>query len=167
MKRLQEFNASAIPQQNAPMDPRSSPSKFNGVWTPWEGDPDPRKCAWPPPPPPVACLGGQCIGNLDGILLNQTAGATNCAVQGWCSGKGYTGPSMLVQLKLDGKDYGKTVVADIHRTIAGNHGFHIPFECSVVRNGNHTFAAIARLNSSAPTFNVGQLCTSNGHQSAC
>ena len=41
--RLQEFNKTQIPQQNAPMDPRSNPAHFGGVWTPWEGDPDPAR----------------------------------------------------------------------------------------------------------------------------
>ena len=54
----QAFNATKIPQDNAPIDPRSSPAHFNDTWTPWEGDPDPSKCARPPLPPPPACENG-------------------------------------------------------------------------------------------------------------
>jgi hypothetical protein len=55
----QAFNATKIQQDNAPIDPRSSPAHFNDTWTPWEGDPDPSKCARPPLPPPPACENGE------------------------------------------------------------------------------------------------------------
>ena len=55
MARLQSFNATSIPQESPPIDPRSSPARFNDTWTPWLGDSDPAECARPPLPPPPAC----------------------------------------------------------------------------------------------------------------
>jgi len=44
LSRLQQFNATKIPQSRSPVDPRSDPSRFGGVWTPWRGNPNPQTC---------------------------------------------------------------------------------------------------------------------------
>ena len=171
MAKLQAFNATKVPQDNPPVDPRSSPTHFNSsgepTWTPWLGDPDPTKCATPPPPPPPSCPSeehpeGQCMGSVDGLGLGAT-----CGLSGWCSGPGYSGPSMEVQLVVDGKKTGKPVLGTIHRQIAGNHGFVLPFDCALAAHGRHTFQATARLNQSTPVFTVGEKCAVNGRSAVC
>lgn len=45
MSRLQKYNATAIATDNGPPGGDSSnPKHFDGVWTPWEGKPDPAVC---------------------------------------------------------------------------------------------------------------------------
>ena len=34
-KRIEVYNSTHIEQMSPPIDPRSDPSKFGGVWTPW------------------------------------------------------------------------------------------------------------------------------------
>lgn len=166
LARLQSFNDTNIPQDNYPIDPRSSPTHYGGVWTPWLGDPDPAKCARPPPPPPKACIDNaglpiHCHGDLDGVKLNDTIGATDCGLTGWVSGDGYVGPSMLVQLLVDKKAVGAPVVGSIHRQIALNHGFHLPFPCKLAQSGNHSFEASAKLNASSNfAYILGPVCSS-------
>ena len=92
--------------------------------------------------------------------MNDTKGATGCELSGWVSGPSYSGPSMLVQLLVDGEAMGRPVVGSIHRMIAGDHGFVLPFDCAVAQSGNHSFTASARLNATAPVaFVVGEKCS--------
>ena len=44
LAKLQAINATRVPQSNSPYDPRSDPSLWGGVWTPWEGDKNPLHC---------------------------------------------------------------------------------------------------------------------------
>eukprot|EP01052_Picozoa_sp_SAG31_P016197 SAG31_NODE_1065_length_10096_cov_7.151530_2_plen_170_part_00 len=132
-----------------------------------EGNPEPRKCARPPPPPPMACLDdsgepAHCIGRVDELTLNDTKiRATGCHMSGWVSAAGYAGPAMVVQPLLDGEPLGDAITANIHRQIAGDHGFVIPFACDVAHFGNHTFSASAKINKTSPdAFIVGEMCTS-------
>ena len=174
MAKLQAFNATKIPQDNAPIDPRSSPAHFNDTWTPWEGDPDPMHCAKPPPPPVPACVNGageavHCAGSVDGLGLNASS-AAGCTLAGWCSAQGYVGPSMEIQLVVDGTPTGPAVVGSIHRTIAGDHGFILQFECALAagEGKKHTFAAVAKVNSSSDaSFAVGAKCAREGRGVAC
>ena len=67
---------------------------------------------------------------------------------------------MLVQLLIDGAAMGEPVVGSIHRAIAGDHGFELPFNCEVAQSGNHTFQASARLNATAhAAYVVGEKCS--------
>lgn len=170
MAKLQAFNATNIPQENAGIDPRSSPSHFGNVWTPWEGDPDPSKCASPPLPPPPACVDGgvskPCSGSVDSLVLNASTG---CSISGWVAASGYGGPSMLVQLVVDKVAVGKPVIGSIHRTIAGDHGFKLDFPCELAAGPHrHTFEAVAKLNvSSTTTYVVGEKCSLSSRPVAC
>lgn len=172
MAKLQAFNATNIPQENAPVDPRSSPSHFGNVWTPWEGNPDPSQCASPPLPPPPACeddgVPKKCIGSVDGLALNASTG---CSLSGWVATADpqYGGPSMLVQLTVDKATVGNPVIGSVHRTIAGDHGFILEFPCELTTGPHkHSFAAVAKLNaSSSATYLVGKKCTLSGKHVPC
>ena len=156
LARLQEFNASNIPQDNSAMDPASSPRRFHNVWTPWRGNPDPRACDWPPLPPPPP------MSNVDGIVLTPPS----CQVQGWCSGPEYSGPPLMVQIVVD-KQVVNTTKASQHRAIAGNHGFVIVFDCSLVRTGSHEIVVEAMYKNVWQPLQKGNFCTMNGHQVQC
>ena len=81
-------------------DPNSNPAHFDGVWTPWVGDPDPTHCAAAPPPPPVPCGPDGAEGDADGVVF---AAGNMCSSSGWCSGPGFSGAARTVQVTIDAK----------------------------------------------------------------
>lgn len=123
--RLAFFAAKNISQENFPVDPASSPANFGGVWTPWQGDPDPQACAIPPARIP------QPMNALDGLTI-----AKSCFVGGWCSGPGFSGPPLTVRVLVDKALQGNTT-ASVHRKIAGDHGFAFPLDCDLFAKGAH------------------------------
>jgi arylsulfatase A-like enzyme len=44
LARLQQFNATRVPQSNSAFDPAANPDNFGGVWTPWRGAVQPSAC---------------------------------------------------------------------------------------------------------------------------
>ena len=87
--RLDYFVNLSIPQDRGIHDPNSDPSHFGGVWTPWLGNPNPAKCAWPPPPPgppPQTCGGDRAVGDAELRVYNNSKGKVGCAMTGWCAG---------------------------------------------------------------------------------
>ena len=93
-----------------------------------------------------------------------------CTLAGWCSARGYVGPSMEIQLVIDGTAHGKPTVGSIHRAIAGDHGFILHFDCSLAEGEGkkHTFAAVAKVNARATAnFTVGAKCALEGKGVEC
>lgn len=136
MQRLMDFVAESIPQDQSRTDPNSNPARFDGVWTPWVGDPDPTHCAAPPSPPPVPCGPDGAEGDTDGVVF---AAGHRCASSGWCSSPGFSGAARTVQVTIDAKvvAFG---LANVSRKIAGSHGFDLVFDCSELASGRHTVA---------------------------
>lgn len=132
LSRISFFTNKSIVQDHGHKDPRSNPANFGGVWTPWLGDPDPAHCAAPPVPPPPPCDGDGSEGQADHLKLS----SSSCAAQGWCSGAGFSGPPRIAEVAVDGHVVASGI-ADLHRAIAGNHGFTIPFECAPLATGQH------------------------------
>jgi hypothetical protein len=64
--------------------------------------------------------------------------------------QGFSGPSLLVQLVIDDKPYGKLETASVHRAKAGDHGFDIPFPCSLINNGQHVVEVQAHKTQTGP-----------------
>ena len=81
--RLDNFVNLSVPQDRGSTDPNSDPSRFGGVWTPWLGDTNPAKCAWPaagPPGPPAQTCGGDgAVGDAELHVYNNTKGKIGCA----------------------------------------------------------------------------------------
>ena len=77
MAKLQAINATNVPQSNSPVDPKSNPANFGGVWTPWRGDPRPEVCDPNTTAPPGAW---DVRSNFDGAVFR---GAANATLQGW------------------------------------------------------------------------------------
>lgn len=102
--RLLAWNASHIPQSNTPMDPRSNPNNFGGVWTPWMGSPDPAKCS----------NQTQLLlhSEFDGVRCN----LTRCTYQGWAWDGAVSGglSPLSVQLRLDARPMA-TILANVNR----------------------------------------------------
>jgi hypothetical protein len=158
MKRLQVFLDKKIPQENYPTDPRSNPKNFGGVWTPWEGDPNPEKCDKPDPPPPP-----QLMSSLDGVSITPAA----CMISGWCSGPGYSGPSLEVRVLIDGKKVANAT-ASVHRKIAGDHGFAIPLDCAMLEaNKKHKIEADAMFQGSWWELKRSPVCIANSKPVPC
>eukprot|EP00039_Didymoeca_costata_P016972 m.310480 g.310480 ORF g.310480 m.310480 type:complete len:674 (+) comp16477_c1_seq1:208-2229(+) len=139
--RLQYYIDKNITQQPPVSDPASSPNNFGGIWTPWQGDPDPNACSpfVPPPPnpaPPSPPPGSCGIGNMGTPSFSKT----NVTVQGWCSGEGFTGPARHAMLQVDGKTVASGI-ANVKRQKAGPHGFVFSFNSDLIANGHHKIAA--------------------------
>jgi len=158
LARLQQFNATNIPQENAPVDPASNPRHFDNVWTPWKGDTNPAACDWVPPPQP------QPMSSLDGADLFSL-----CNVRGWCSGPRYSGPALKVRVLLDGLQVANST-AGMHRQIAGNHGFSLHLKCSSLRAGKHHIQVDCNYPATSGSWselNNSPLCTDNGALVPC
>ncbi len=56
LSRLQKYNASGILPDKGGKDPSASPRNFDGVWTPWRGNPDPAACDANENPSPPSVL---------------------------------------------------------------------------------------------------------------
>ncbi len=139
-----------LPDQATSKRARGSPSTVNGikVWLPWDGDPTPSVCdtnrSRGSPDRPG---GGGEIGSFDQI---KGLGSSACHAFGWTSGPGFSGPSLFVQLLIDGKPHGKLVLASVHRPKAGDHGFDILFPCSLISSGRHVVEVQAHKNETGP-----------------
>ena len=181
--RLDYFVNLSIPQDHGSFDPNSNPSRFGGVWTPWLGDSNPAKCAWPPPPPPPGppgppgpppgppgppgppaqtCGGDGAVGDAELHVYNNSKGKIGCAFSGWCSGTGFSGPPRAVNLTIDGVVVAHDI-ANGHRTVAGEHGFVLDFGCGDIATGKHTVAAACK----CPGGQGWQPVTSSGKAPAC
>jgi len=156
--RLQEFNATNIPQDNSPMDPKSSPSFFGDVWTPWQGDPNPANCARPTPPVP------QPEGDCDGLTIAQS-----CFVKGWASGPKFSGAPLTVRVTIVDGNLQQNTTANEPRKIAGDHGFTVTLDCSKLKTGAQQITVEAFY----PPTNVwfpllhSPICTLNGKVHRC
>jgi hypothetical protein len=158
LERLQFYVNKSIPQDHGTKDNRSDPANFGGVWTPWEGDPDPAHCAHPPVPPHPPCGGDGEIGDGSLLLLPEHPGM--CTASGWCSGKGYSGPARQVVVSIDGKVVASGV-ANASRAVAGPHGLDLTFDCSIFAHGNHTATVGCKCYNTAEiqVLRGGSICT--------
>lgn len=125
LSKLQEYNATNIPQSHSPVDPEYDPSKFNNTATPWRGSPVPSHCD-----PNTTEINVQS--NFDGVIFS-TQNKT-VKLQGWAwsplaPGKGLA--PLNATFVIDGTNVGE-VVANVprgpqflNRTGAPNdeHGF--------------------------------------------
>jgi hypothetical protein len=80
----------------------------------------------PPVPKPKPDLQGN-------VKLND---GSKCALNGWCSGPNFSGPPLSVRVILDGTPIAN-VTASLHRKVAGDHGYQIPFDCAKIASGSH------------------------------
>lgn len=156
MARLQAYNATNIPQDNSGVDPKSNPALFGDVWTPWRGNPDPQACDWPPRPPPSP------MSNCDSVHLSSPMSF----VAGWCSGPEYSGPPLQVQVVVDSKVANSTL-ANIHRAIAGDHGFNVSFAYQLIAAGSHTVDTQAFFSGQWQSLSKGHVCVRDGRKEAC
>ncbi len=160
LARLKQFNDTNIPQDTQPVDPASNPDKFNNIWTPWRGDSNPASCAAPPIPQPIP------IGTLDAV--NFKPAASSCVVSGWCSGPKYSGPSLKYRALLDG-DSILNGLANISRTIAGEHGLSGSIDCANVASGQHKLEVQCLFDVTGEWFSLqhSPICVKNGKVVAC
>ncbi len=157
LEALQVYNRThcngqpCLPDQVTSKRARGSPTTVDGnkVWLPWDGDPTPSVCdtnrsRGGSPGKPTSH--GE-IGSFDQI---KGLGSTTCHAYGWTAGPGFSGPSLFVQLVIDGKPHGKLVLASVRRAKAGDHGFDIPFPCSLISAGRHVVEVQAHKNQTGP-----------------
>ena len=119
----------------------------------------------PPPTPPTPPRPGQGDGSVDGF---HKSNGTECTVSGWCSGPGFSGPSLQARLLLDSS---ATPVANgtanVPRSKAGYHGFLLQLPCSdATAAGEHTLEASCSRDGA--WFKVGKdLCFKDGQEVRC
>lgn len=146
LTRLQEWNATDVPQAHSPYDPASQNPLFNHTATPWRGDPIPSHCD-----PNTTVPGGANVkSNFDGVIFGPQT--DDAMYQGWAwsidaPGNGLA--PLIATFLLDGTQIG-TIVANISRgpqfmnkTGAPNdlHGFAWTVPTALVkslRTGDHT-----------------------------
>jgi arylsulfatase B len=141
---LQAFNATGIPQAHSAQDPASNPSNFDGVWTPWRGNPTPSVCD----PNTTVAPTEPVDSNFDGATF---AGAAS-SLAGWAwspSAAGGGVAPLSVSFVIDGHAAGSQVAnvprppAFMNKTGAPNveHGFEWPVPepyKSNITAGSHT-----------------------------
>ena len=180
-KRAAMKGVSWLEQAICPNDPRSNSQRyFNNTVTPWRGkrepscssgaDPYPFPVCLPPGPAPGPAPGpgptppqpGPPEGNLDGI---EATGST-CKVHGWCSQAHFSGPPLVVRVKLDGESIANGT-ASIRRPTAGSHGFLVPVPCASFKAGTHRFDVACLADATWFALKHSPLCTKDGAKAAC
>ena len=141
------FGPCCIPKGSEP--PRNAP-----------GPPYPPPPPPPPTPPPVP---GPAEGSFDGC--SKHGAVEDCG--GWVSGPRFSGPSLLVQLMIDGKPHGPMSKASVDRPTAGQHGFSLQFPAALIASGKHTIEVVAHKTANGPTYWTGRWCTLNGATATC
>ena len=177
LAKLQKYNDSHCNGQHCEPDgqradagPRGAPTTVNGlkVWIPWRGNPDPSACDTNRTAATAPHGGGGGGGGMEGPdprLAHAEGGA--CTLTGWVSGPNFSGPSLLVQLLIDGAPHGGLVPADVKRLKAGPHGYILTFPCATIAAGKHRLDVAAHKAATGPVVHTSTVCTANGQVAAC
>ena len=151
LSRIHEYNASGVLNQRWPFDARSCPRNFQPIaWTPWLN-------TTPPIPKPRPDLSGH-------FKLSEADGA--CRISGWCSGLNFSGPALKVRALLDGTQLA-SATANLHRQIAGDHGFLMSFDCTKTATGQHKLFVEAFYKKQWVQLSESPVCLSNGRRVPC
>ena len=91
-----------------------------------------------------------------------------CTLSGWASYAGYSGPALTARAKIDGV-FAANATANIHRKIAGDHGFVLEFsaaDCEKLQGGSH-WVTVEALSGDGPSLSRLDLCGAHceGHGS--
>lgn len=169
--RLQQWNATRVPNQVFPCDPLSCPAHSGGVWMPWLNSTPPM----PPIPPPAPDVASSVA---DASKWARTPNGT-LLINGWVCDK--TVPSKAtepahVTIRLN-NTHQATVQANLHRERLVSlgfcpdnyHGFQYYLEPGHVNAGRHVlrFTIITRAGNETYELKDSPQCLCNGKSCAC